>query len=126
MKVSLHYKLSALHEAARFIWEKNQLVKQWYSQPQSVFDVQDQILEMMRRDAEKNARILVREKKEKINLEEEWISYSGTGGFYIIYELYDSSEEEISIGASILVDPTVGYSEPPFVTEELDTLAQTA
>lgn len=124
MRVTLSYHLAGLHEAAQFIWTKNSAVQNWPSKPATVFDVMNQMLEMMRRDAARNAHIILKERKLKVELGSEWVSYTGTGGYYMMYELYEETEDEISIGASILVDPAVSHPMPTFVTEELDGFAE--
>lgn len=126
MKITLSYPLAGLHEAAQFIWTRNASVHMWPSKPQTVFDVQDQILEMMRRDAARNATLILKERQLKTDLSGEWNTYTGTGGFYVTYELYDENDDEIRIGASILVDPAVSHPEPTYVTEELDVTGKLA
>ena len=80
------------------------------------------IQDMMRRDALKNADVLIREKLTGSNLSDEWCGFTGTGGFYLSYELYDMDDDEILIGVSILVDPALGSSEPTYVTEVVDNI----
>lgn len=125
MLVNISYSLASLHEASRFIWENNPSVRKWPSNPESVFDVMDGIQELMRKSAMKNADVIFKEKELKVELNEDWVSFTGTGGYYISYELIDSSDEEITIGATILVDPAVGSPNPGYVTELLDEIEET-
>jgi hypothetical protein len=124
MLVNISYSLAGLHEAARFIWENNPSVTKWPSNPESVFDVMKNIQEMMRKSAKQNADLIRKEKELKIELNEDWVSFTGTGGYYLSYELIDSTDEEINIGAIILVDPSVGSPNPGYVTEFVDTIGE--
>jgi len=125
MIVNLGYPLAALHEASKYIWENNPSVRNWPSKPESVFDVMAGIQKMMRRDAMKNAAVILKERRLNVKLDNEWIDYTGTGGYYFIYELIsDDNADEIIIGATILVDPGVRNPEPGYVTEFIDELEE--
>lgn len=124
MIVNVSYPLAALHEAARFIWENNTSVKNWPSQPENIFDVMKDIQEMMRQGALSNAKVILKEKKLKVNFDNEWIGFTGTGGYYISYESINFDEEEINIGATILVDPAVSALHPGYVTEFVDNIVE--
>ncbi len=81
---------------------------------------------MMRRDALKNAALILKEKRLNVKLDNEWLDYTGTGGYYFIYELIsDEDSDEVIIGATILVDPAVGNPEPGYVTEFIDEIEET-
>lgn len=122
MIVNVSYPNAALHEAARFIWESNASVTRWPSNPTSVFDVMKDIREMIRRGALSNAKVILKEKQLKVDLPDEWTSFTGTGGYYISYELEDSNDKEITIGATILVDPAVSHPHPGYTTEFVDEI----
>lgn len=123
MIVNISYSLSQFHETARFIWENNPSVRNWPSKPESVFDVMSGIQDMMKRDAMRNAQIIKKERTLKVNLDTEWVTYTGTGGYYFLYELQsDDTEEDITIGATILADLSVGHSESGYVTEFVDEI----
>jgi hypothetical protein len=125
MEVNLSYPLAALHEASKYIWEHNPSVRNWPSKPESVFDVMKGMQEMMRRDALKNAALILKERRLNVKLDGEWLDYTGTGGYYFIYELIsDEDSDEITIGASILIDPAVGSPDPGYVTEFIDELVE--
>ena len=80
---------------------------------------------MMRRDAMKNASVILKERRLNVKLDNEWLDYTGTGGYYFIYELIsDDDSDEIIIGATILVDPAVGSPDPGYVTEFVDELVE--
>jgi hypothetical protein len=124
MIVNISYPLAQLHETARFIWENNPSVRNWPSKPESIFDVMHGIQDMMRRDAMRNAQIIKKERALKVSLDAEWVTYTGTGGYYFLYELQsDDTEEDITIGATILVDLSVGHTESGYVTEFVDEIA---
>jgi hypothetical protein len=125
MLVNISYPLAGLHEASRYIWDNNPSVRNWPSKPESVFDVMEGIQEMMRRDAMKNASVILKEKRLNVELNNEWLDYTGTGGYYFIYELINSTDEEITVGVTILVDPAVGTPEPGYVTEFVDEIEET-
>lgn len=125
MNVNISYPLAGLHEASRYIWENNPSVRNWPSKPESVFDVMKGIQEMMRSAAIKNATLILKEKRLNVELNEEWVSFTGTGGYYLSYELINSDDEEITLGATILVDPAVGNPEPGYVTELVDEIEET-
>lgn len=125
MIVSLSYPLAALHEASKYIWENNPNVRKWPSNPESIFDVMAGMHKMMRRDALKNAALILKERRLNVKLDNEWLDYTGTGGYYFIYELIsDEGSEEITIGATILVDAAVGNSDAGYVTEIIDELTE--
>ncbi len=124
MIVNVSYPIAALHEASKFIWENNTVVTSWPSKPKDVFDVMKSIQEFVRRGALDNARIILKEKRLKVELDNEWTSYTGTGGYYVLYELDDSTDTEITIGATILVDPSVSNPSPGYVTEFIDDIAE--
>ena len=126
MIVNLSYPLAALHEASKYIWENNPSVTKWPSKPESVFDVMAGMQKMMRRDALKNAALILKEKRLNVKLDNEWLDYTGTGGYYFIYELIsEENSDEVIIGAKILVDPAVGNPEPGYVTEFIDEIEET-
>jgi hypothetical protein len=125
MLVNISYSLAGLHEASRFIWENNPSILKWPSSPKTVFDVMAKMQEMMRRDAMKNAAVILKEKRLKMELNDEWVDYTGTGGYYFIYELISDDEPgRVVIGATILVDPSVGSPNPGFVTEFVDEIKE--
>jgi hypothetical protein len=125
MIVNVSYTNAALHEAARFIWENNQSVTKWPSAPTSVFDVMTNIQETIRRGALNNAKVILKEKQLKTELFDEWTGFIGTGGYYISYELEESGEDdEIRIGATILVDPAVSHPHPGYVVEFVDEIEE--
>ena len=107
MKVTVSYSLAVLHEAAAYIWENNPSITKWPSKPESAIDVVKCIHTMMTNYALKNAKVILREKKLKTELHDEWNTFTGTGGYYISFELHDATNDEISIGADILVDPAI-------------------
>jgi len=124
MIVNVSYPSAALHEAAKFIWENNTSVKIWPSKPKDVFDVMRNIQDMIRRGALENAKVIIREKQLKVDLSEDWCSFNGTGGYYISYELDDSNDKEITIGATILVDPAVSSPYPGYTIEFIDEIVE--
>jgi len=125
MRVNLSYALAELHEASNYIWENNPSVKNWPSGPTSVFDVMNGMRDMMKRDALKNAALILKEKKLGVSCDNNWVSYSGTGGYYFLYDLIYESEEEVVIGATILVDAALRNPDKGYVTEEVDDIAET-
>lgn len=125
MLVNISYSLAGLHEAARFIWENNPSISKWPSSPKTVFDVMSNMQEMMRRDASKNAAVILEEKRLSVELNNEWIDYAGTGGYYFIYELISDDEPDmVIIGVTILVDPAIGSPNPGFVYEFVDEITE--
>jgi hypothetical protein len=125
MEVNLSYPLAALHEASKFVWENNPSVRNWPSRPESVFDVMKGMQKMMRKDALKNAALILKERRLNVKLDDEWLDYTGTGGYYFIYELIsDEDSDEIIIGATILVDAAVGNPDAGYVTEFIDDLVE--
>lgn len=125
-KVNISYPQSSLHEAAKYIWDRNPSVGRWNPNPTSVFDVMEIILVMIRDACIKNAKVLLKEKELGQILSDEWMSFLGTGGFYLSIELYgsdlreDGSIEMIEIGVQILIDPAVGHDRHGFITEVFD------
>lgn len=120
MKIKLSYSISAVHETAKFIWENNSSVRNWPSQPKSAIDIIQIIVDHIESEAARNAEILVRERALNINLDNEWTLWTGTGGFYIRYELITSNNEMI-IDASLTVDPAIStpYQGHSFVSVDL-------
>jgi len=125
MIVNIGYPVAALHEASKFIWENNPSVLKWPSAPESVFDVMSHIQETMRKGAMQNAKLLIKEKNLGVTLDREWLDYTGTGGYYLIFTLRDEVDEEITIDVDILVDPAVGNPNPGFATEYVDEIVET-
>lgn len=126
-KVHISYSQSNLHSAARFIWENNSSITKWPTAPKSVFDIMNTIRELMRDACIKNAKIILREQKLKVELSDDWISYTGTGGFYCQIEFYTIAEDEenpgteiIQLGVQILVDPAIGDDRQNYTTEVID------
>jgi hypothetical protein len=124
MKLTVSYSIAGLHEAAAYIWENNPSISKWPSKPKSPIDVVKHIHNMMTDYALKNAKVIMKEKKLKTELHDEWNTFTGTGGYYISFELHDATDEEISIGADILVDPAIGSMSKGFVTEFIDMIEE--
>lgn len=84
------------------------------------------MLATMRDACIKNAKVLLKEKELGQILSDEWVSFLGTGGFYLSIELYgsdlreDGSLDMVEIGVQILIDPAVGHDRHGFVTEVFD------
>jgi len=126
MTVSISYSLGALHEAARFIWENNESVLNWPCSPTSAFDVMTQIRDMMVKGALENAEFLKKEKNKTLSADDDWMTFNGTGGYYVLYELLsEEDDEEVRIGIDILVDPSVSHPNPRYVTEVVDNTEET-
>ena len=125
MKINISYTLAALHEAAKFIWDNNDKVKLWPSQPKNAFDVMLDMKKMMIGGALTNARLILKERRLKTEFPNDWLSYTGTGGYYFLYELVsDENSNEITIGASILVDPAVSHPAAGYTTELIDDIVE--
>jgi len=120
MDINVSYPLAGLHEAAKYIWENNPSVRNWPSRPTSVFDVMHGMQEMMKETVSRNAAIIIKEKELNTELNNEWISFTGTGGYYFSFELIDSTDDEINVGVTILVDPAVSSPDRGYVTELID------
>ena len=121
MKIEVSYNLASLHAAAAYVWDNNPAVKQWPSAPLSVHDVMDLIHADLVKYARQNARTVIKERETKVSTVDEWITHTGTGGYYIMYDLYSAVDDEIVvIGANVLVDPGVGTSAPRYTTEGID------
>lgn len=121
MELTISYSQTQMQEAAKFIWEKNPSIKNWPSAPDSVFDVFNIIHRMAVRDARKNYELILKERKTGSMLDNEWITYSGTGGFYLTYELIVDEENEIQIGVEVSVNPSIGMRDnTEIITELLD------
>lgn len=125
MTVSISYSLGALHEAARFIWENNDSVQNWPCAPTSAFDVMTQIRDMMIKGALENAEFLKKEKNKTLSADDDWKTFNGTGGYYVLYELLSDEDEEVCIGIDILVEPSVSHPNPRYVTEVVDNIEET-
>ena len=108
MKINLSYNVASLHEAARYIWDNNPSVEKWPAAPKSAIDVMKQIKDDMFRYAKYNAQLILKEKRLGTDLTNEWATFSGTGGYYLLFTLEEDTEELILIGVDILVDPAVG------------------
>lgn len=125
MEVNISYPLEQLHATAKYIWENNPSVGNWPSEPKSVFDVMSQMVGMMHRDAISNSKIIIKERHLKVKLDDEWVSYTGTGGYYFLYELENEDENSITIGVTILADLAVGNKNTGYVTEFIDNIEET-
>lgn len=119
--VSISYSLASLHEASKFIFENNTSIDKWPNKPNSAYDVMNQIRDLVKRGAIENANLIQREKQLSVKLDSDWVSYTGTGGYFVIYDLESGEDEEdVVIGATILVDPAVSHPHPGYVTEVID------
>lgn len=125
MKINLSYNVASLHEAARYIWDNNPSVEKWSSAPKSAIDVMKQIKDDMFRYAKYNAQIILKEKRLGVNLSNEWKTFTGTGGYYLLFALEEDTEELILISIDILVDPAVGHPVPRYISEELTEIDTT-
>lgn len=120
MEIVLQYSQEQLHEAASFIWENNESVSNWPSNPKSVLDVLSHIRDSIRKIAKSNAKILVKEIETGIETSE-WFNFTGTGGYFVIPELIEKSDSLIIIGVDILVDPAVSKKlSSTYVDEVID------
>lgn len=125
MQIEIGYNLNSLQESAQYIWNHNPHVSRWPTPPSNVFELMQQIKNQVRRDVQRNVEILKREKDEGIDLTNEWIHMTGTGGYTIMYSLEDNTDDKIYIGVDFLVDPAVGNKNDSFVTEVLDFTNET-
>lgn len=119
MEFSISYCQTQVEEAAKFIWENNKSVKKWPSAPKDVFDIYDIIIDYMKRDSRKNFDVILQERKTGENLDDRWTRYSGTGGFFIIYDLIEESDTVIRIDADVLVDPCIGKLDTVVYADEV-------
>lgn len=127
MILNIHYKLSALHDTAQFIWDNNPSVKYWPSRPKSVLCVIDHIRQSLVTYAKKNAEVIVRERRLGVQLNSEWTDwtdYTGTGGYYVMYSLMDEPSDEINLDIEILVDLSVARVDKGYVREFIDTIGE--
>jgi hypothetical protein len=124
MKINISYTLAALHEAAKFIWDNNDKVKLWPSEPKNAIDVMSGIKEMMISGALTNAKLILKERRLKTEFPDDWLSYTGTGGYYFLYELISDDLDRITIGATILVDPAVSHPAAGYITELIDDIEE--
>lgn len=110
-----------MQEAAKFIWENNPSVKFWPTEPESMMDVYNTIHHMVIRDSKKNYQTVLRE-RETGQSSDDWIGYSGTGGFYISYELIVDEKDAIEINVEITVDPCLGidFDKRVYIVEVVD------
>lgn len=80
----------------------------------------------MVRGAKENAEFVRKEKNKTLSPDDDWVTFNGTGGYYVMYELLsDDDEEDIRIGIDILVDPAVSHPNPRYVTEVVDITEET-
>ena len=120
MKLVVHYSIASLHEAARYIWDNNPHAPLWHNGNASEIDIVNDIREMFIRDVKKNYEVILREKRLSKSLESEFVHYSATGGYYILYNLWDEpTDDSIEIEVTILVDPSIGKPEG-YVAEVID------
>lgn len=125
MKFELSYNLASLHAAAAFIWENNPYVTKWPSAPRSASEVMSLIHEDMVRHASKNAASVLEERNTKVSTLDKWISHTGTGGYYLMFELQSEDDDSIVIAVDVLVDPGVGSPVPRYKSEVIDELVTT-
>ena len=120
MKLVVNYSISSLHEAARYIWDNNPSAPSWHNGVSSEIDIVDDIRKMFIRDVKKNYEVILREKRLNKSLDNEFISYSGICGYYVLYSLaVEPTDDSIEFDVSILVDPSTGKPQG-FVSEIID------
>ena len=125
MKINLSFNVASLHEAARYIWNNNPSVEKWPAAPKSAIDVMKQIKDDMFRYAKYNAQLILKERRLGTDLTNEWTTFSGTGGYYLIFNLEDDTEEHILIGVDILVDPAVGHPVSRYTMDDITEVDST-
>lgn len=105
MNYEIFYDLDQLEQAAKYVASCNN------SSCRSAEEVRTMILEDIRRIADENFR----------RGEENWISWIGTGGYYLLFTLDDSDSIIPRVEAQILIDPRIGMNSYRYVTEVIDT-----
>ena len=101
--MKMRYNLQQVMDAAGFIWHFNDSVTEWPDQPKSAMDVVSIILDFARKRGMENM------------AGDEWTSWSGTGGFMIIF----TSDDDESFAVEVYVDPAL-INPRRFVEEWID------
>lgn len=91
--------------AAQYIWNYNDAVQRWPSQPRSALDVVEDILAFGRKHGTRNMQ----------RPDSEWTSWSGTGGYMVLF----TSDDNDSFNIDVYVDASVGL-EGRYVEEFID------
>lgn len=121
MNIKLTYNLASLHAAAAFIWDNNPSVRKWPSAPTSELDVLELIHSDMVRYASQNARTILSERTTGVDTSGQWVTHTGTGGYYLLFSLLsDEDSEDIAIGIDILVDAGVTGPASRYKAEVID------
>ncbi len=107
--------------AAQFIWDHNPFHPKWPNPPKSPIDIAKQIHAMAIEGCRKNAEVLRRERAEGVDLSDQWVSFSGTGGYLVNYNLVtEPGEEDQEIEVEFSVNPAIG-DEGGYVVEVIDS-----
>lgn len=106
--MNLNYNVDQVMKAAQYIWDNNPAAPFWPSCPLGPTDIANEILQMAERVAVRNVRNSDR-----------WTSFSGTGGYIIMFSSDDEGEIE-NIDIDVLVDPAVGLDSRRYVTQTID------
>lgn len=122
MDVKLSYSLSALHMAAKFVWENNPHIGMWPSQPKDVLDVIDLISSTLRKTASVNAENVRQARLTDSPDKFSWTGSVTTGGYMLLYSLDESDTDDISIEIEIMVDPAIGTLKSSHIIEFLDDI----
>jgi hypothetical protein len=102
MDVKIYYSNTQLQKTARFIWDNNPYVRNWLRGEKSLDQLISYIKSMAFRQGKLNAHAL-------IHNVENWLSYTGTGGFVIQFSSeYRPGDSFIDISIDFLVDASVG------------------
>ena len=109
----LVYSTDQLAAAAQFVIENNKRISGFTS-------IVDTIKTTIRQLAKGNITTLLKERELKIN-SNDWSSFSGTMGFYVLMSLEDENDDQIVLNIDILVDPSLGKSEKTYISEEFDS-----
>jgi hypothetical protein len=119
MEFVISYCQTQLQEAAKFIWQKNPHVKDWGQHPKSELDVYNIIYSTIVHTARKNYLLILEERKLGKELDNQWVTYTGSGGYYVTYELITDEPNKIEIGIEVLVDPVIGLRHNSITITEL-------
>lgn len=125
MRVSIHYSQAQLLATAQYIWEHNPFIDKWPTAPKSPIDIVKQIHAMVIEACRKNGQVLKRERDEGIDLSNQWVTFSGSGGYLINYNLVtEPGDENPEIEVEFSVNPAIG-DQGGYVVEVIDSYPET-
>lgn len=105
----IRYNLEQVLTAAQFLWDNNPACRNWPSAPIGPNDIVDDILRHAERQAQANAAHPHR-----------WSTFSGTGGYIILFTSDDDLDDVQYVDIEVYVDSAVGVENRRYIEQYVE------